>query len=130
VTGIADLNRRFYPDYVDEHVRLDRLVRGYLRPGIAVLDAGAGRGIRHGYDYAEVVGRLVGVDLNPAVMENPNVTEAVIADLASLPLPSEEFDLVFSKFAFEHLNRPLAVMRELRRVMKVGSHLLIQTPNR
>jgi SAM-dependent methyltransferase len=37
---------------------------------------------------------------------------------------------VFSKFVFEHLDRPLAAMRELRRVTRPGGHLVIHTPNR
>ena len=39
---VEDLERRFYPDYVDEHSRFDALIRRYLRPEMAVLDAGAG----------------------------------------------------------------------------------------
>jgi SAM-dependent methyltransferase len=38
--------------------------------------------------------------------------------------------VVFSRFVFEHLERPAAVMRELRRVLKPGGHLLVHTPSR
>ena len=41
--SIEELDRRFYPGYVDEHTRFDALIRRYLEPGAAVLDAGAGR---------------------------------------------------------------------------------------
>ena len=128
--SIEDLDRRFYPGYVDEHARFDALIRTHLRPGISVLDAGAGRGVAFPYDYKDAVARVAGVDTDTAVKQNTNLTDAEIADLASLPYADGEFDLVFSKYGFEHLERPLAVMRELRRVLSPGGHLLIHTPNR
>ena len=97
---------------------------------MTVLDAGAGRGVRYPYDYAETARRLVGVDLNPAIARNANVTDAVVGDLAVLPFRDRMFDLAFSKYVFEHLDRPLSVMRELRRVLAQGAHLLVHTPNR
>jgi SAM-dependent methyltransferase len=130
MTTIEDLDRRFYPGYVDEHARFDALIRRYLEPGAAVLDAGAGRGIMYPYDYRSHVNRVAGVDTDPAVTENANLTDAAVADLTSLPYADGEFDVVFSKYVFEHLERPLAAMRELRRVLKPGGHLLIHTPNR
>ena len=130
MTTIEELDQRFYPGYVDEHRRFDALIRSYLRPEIAALDAGAGRGLMYPYDYREIVGRMAGADEDPAVMNNTNLSEAAVADLAHLPYEDGEFDLVFSKYVFEHLERPLAVMRELRRVMKADGHLLIHTPNR
>jgi SAM-dependent methyltransferase len=130
MTSIEELDRRFYPAYVDEHERFDRLIRRYLTPEAAVLDAGAGRGVMYPYDYRDLVARMAGADTDPTVMENANLTDAVVADLASLPFGDAEFDLVFSKYVFEHLDRPVAVMRELRRVLKPGGHLLIHTPNR
>ena len=130
MTSVEELDRRFYPDLVDEHMRFDGMIRGYLRPDTAALDAGAGRGLAFPYDHGRHVARMAGVDVDPAVLDNPNLSEAAIADLADLPYSDGEFDLVFSKFVFEHLHRPLAVMRELRRVMKPGAHLLIHTPNR
>lgn len=130
MTSIADLDRRYYPDLLDEHVRFEQMIRRHLRPDAAVLDAGAGSGLRFPYDFKPDVARMAGVDLDPAVLENPNLTEAAIADLAALPYRDSVFDVVFSKFVFEHLDRPVRVLRELRRVMKPGAHLLIHTPNR
>jgi SAM-dependent methyltransferase len=127
---IEQLDRRFYPGYVDEHVRFDALIRRYLRPDAAVLDAGAGRGVMYPFDYKQIAARMAGADTDPAVLENHNLTDAVVADLAHLPYADGEFDLVFSKYVFEHLERPETVMLELRRVLKPGGHLLIHTPNR
>jgi SAM-dependent methyltransferase len=128
--SIAELDRRYYPDLVDEHMRFDRMIHLYLQPDAAVLDAGAGRGLRFPHDYKRHVARMAGVDRDPAVLENANLTDAAIADLVDLPYPDAEFDVVFSKFVFEHLDRPVTVMRELHRVLKPAGHLLIHTPNR
>jgi SAM-dependent methyltransferase len=130
MTTIGELDRRYYPELVDEHARFDGMIRRYLRPEAAALDAGAGRGAEYPYDYARHIARMAGVDREAAVLENPNLTEAAVGDLADLPYGDGEFDLVFSKFVFEHLERPLHVLRELRRVMKPSAHLLIHTPNR
>jgi SAM-dependent methyltransferase len=130
VTRIEDLDRRYYPGYVDEHARFDASIRRYLKPGMSVLDAGAGRGVQFPYDYARTASRVAGADSDPAVSENTNLTDSAVADLSALPYADGEFDLVFSKYVFEHLDRPLTVMGELRRVMKPGAHLLIHTPNR
>lgn len=130
MTTIAELDRHYYPDLVDEHMRFDGMIRRHLRPDAVVLDAGAGRGLRFPHTYKDGVARVAGVDRDPAVMENPNLTDATIADLADLPYEDAEFDVVFSKFVFEHLDRPVTVMRELNRVLKPAGHLLIHTPNR
>ena len=128
--SVEELDRRFYPEPVDEHERFDRMVRRYLQPDAVVLDAGAGRGVMFPYDHRLHVARMVGVDVDPAVLENPNVHEATIADLSHLPYANDEYDVVFSKFVFEHLERPASVLRELHRVLRPGGHLLIHTPNR
>jgi SAM-dependent methyltransferase len=130
VRRIERLDARFYPSFVDDHRIFDEAVRAHLRADAVVLDAGAGRGVRYPYDYGRLVARLVGVDVSPNVDLNRLVHHRVRGDLARLPFRDATFDLVFSKFVFEHLERPLAVMRELRRVMKLGGHLVIHTPNR
>jgi SAM-dependent methyltransferase len=130
VTTVEELQARYYSHHVDDHAVFDAVVRRHLRPDAVILDAGAGRGVRNRYEYADVGAWVVGADLDPSVKENPNLDEAVVADLSHLPFEPGTFDLVFSKYVLEHLERPLATFRELRRVLKGGGHLVFHTPNR
>ncbi|MDP9297569.1 MAG: class I SAM-dependent methyltransferase [Actinomycetota bacterium] len=130
MSSVRELEARYYRNSIDDHAVFDATVRRYLSPGARVLDAGAGRGIHNPYDYARLVDRLVGVDLDPEVRANANVHSAVVADLADLPFADHSFDLVFSKYVFEHLRRPAVTLRELRRVLRPGGHLVFHTPNR
>lgn len=127
---IRRLERRYYPSYVDEHAQFDDMIMRYFDPGDAVLDAGAGRGLRYDFTCRREASRFAGADLNPAVLDNPLLTDASVADLAALPYDDGSFDLVISKYVFEHLDRPEAAMRELHRVSRRGAHLLVHTPNR
>ncbi len=106
------------------------MVSRYCPPGADVLDAGAGRGLRYDFSCRDEARRFAGADLDPAIVDNPLLTDATVADLATLPYPDAAFDLVISKYVFEHLGRPGLVMRELRRVLRPGGHLLVHTPNR
>jgi len=130
VTTVEELRARYYTDHVDDHAVFDAVVRRYLRPDAVILDAGAGRGVRNRYDFTDVVARVVGADVDPSVKENPNLDEAVVADLSELPFGPGTFDLVFANYVLEHLERPLATFRELRLVLKRGGHLIFHTPNR
>jgi hypothetical protein len=51
MTTIAELDRRYDQDLVDEHVRFDGMIRRHLQPDAVVLDAGAGRGLRFPHAY-------------------------------------------------------------------------------
>ena len=115
--------------HVDDHLAFARAVERYVTPGAVVLDAGAGRGLRYSYDYSSLGARVFGVDVDPGVAGNPNLDHAAVADLAALPFADARFDLVFSKYVLEHLERPRKTFRELRRVMKPGGHLVFHTPN-
>jgi 2-polyprenyl-3-methyl-5-hydroxy-6-metoxy-1,4-benzoquinol methylase len=107
---------------------------GYeLRPGSTVLDAGCGAGalakllLAHGQ-------QVTGVDAFEYPLEQARrlVPEARFcrADLNHpLPFPDRTFDLVVAHEVIEHLRQPGLFVREARRVLRPGGHLLIKTPN-
>ena len=105
----------------------------------AVLDFGAGRARwYHRHDsYSRRLrsletraSRVAGVDVDPAVRENPALTDAhVIAPGEPLPFAEETFDLIVADYVFEHLADPGAVIAEFRRVLRPGGWVCARTPN-
>ena len=96
-----------------------------------VLEAGCGRNCwitgklrEEGFDM-----RVVGVDIDPACLENEDVDVAQVASLDRIPLDSESVDLVMSGWVFEHLSDPVVVLKEIHRVLKPGGILIFWTPN-
>jgi SAM-dependent methyltransferase len=128
--SIGELDAKYYPDYVKPDARLDSAIRRYLRPEHVVLDAGAGLGEAFPYDYKTWTQRVVGVDLEEGILENPNLDEAHVAGLSELPFSDASFDLVLSRSVFEHFEDPVPVLKEIRRVLRPGGHLVFRTPNR
>ena len=76
------------------------------------------------------VGRLVGVDLDPIVLTNEDLDEAHVGDGATLPFSDAEFDLVYSDWTVEHIERPIPFLREVIRVLKPGGEFFFRTTNR
>lgn len=93
---------------------LDARFRQYLRG--RVLNAGAGT--------TPVEAGSVQVRIDIQLHNRPDLC----ADLHRLPFPNETFDAVFSIAVLEHCRRPWVAMRELRRVLRPGGHLLLSLP--
>ena len=102
----------------------------HLRPGMRVLDCGCGPGtISVGLAQAASPGQVIGVDLEESQLElaRANAANLGIAnasfeccDVYELPYEENKFDAVFSHAMLEHLRDPLAVLTEMRRVLKPG----------
>jgi SAM-dependent methyltransferase len=99
-----------------------------------VLDLGAGAGIvketRFGGECCKTVTRVVGVDPDPRVLENPYLDEAAVGVGEKIPFADATFDVVFSNNVLEHLDAPQAVFQEVFRVLKPGGTFIAKTPNR
>lgn len=126
------LDRRFYPahaDNWDDWIFRERII-DVLRPEHRVLDLGAGAGIVSQMNFRGRAAKIYGADIDPRVTRNPCLDEGVIAEATRLPFPDDYFDVAFADNVLEHLDRPEAVLSEIRRVLRSGGVFLAKTPNR
>lgn len=139
---------RLYPEIgAGGFTRRDGFVEFYTRvnslldPDSRVLDFGAGRGSwadgglpRTAHQlraFHERVSEVVGIDLDPAVLENPTLAHAqIVTPGAPLPFPDQSFDLVLADYVLEHISQSDAagVAAEMTRVLKPGGWLAARTP--
>lgn len=72
-----------------------------------------------------------GCDPDPAVLGNPTLDAASVVRIGEpLPYEDERFDLIVSRYVFEHIADPQWAARELLRVLKPGGWICAMTPNR
>ena len=147
VTAAHTLAARFYPEmavggfsHVDGSIAFYTQIASLLRPDSRVLDYGAGRGEQIADDpspYRRALltlrGRCAhveGCDVAAAVLTNPYLDHAEIIDPeAPLPYADASFDIIVSRYVFEHVGNPAVVARELLRVVKPGGWICAVTPN-
>ncbi|MGH3140092.1 MAG: class I SAM-dependent methyltransferase [Gaiellales bacterium] len=107
------------------------LLRRALGPNASVLEAGCGRTTRL-TRFRDRIDRLAGVDLDESGGRmNESLDEFAVADLCgTLPFANATFDLVYSNFVVEHLERPPAAFAEWHRVLRPGGSVVVVTSNR
>jgi len=109
-----------------------QLYREHFSPDEAILDL-MSSWVSH--LPAEVTyGLVVGLGMNEVELkENPRLDEYVVQDLntdPTLPFADGEFDGVGCCVSIDYLTRPVEVLREVGRVLKVGSPAIISFSNR
>jgi SAM-dependent methyltransferase len=114
--------------------QIEALVRG--RADAVALDLGCGGG-HVSYRTAPHVGRVVAVDVTPAMLEQVAANAAArgignivtrLAPAEALPFPDASFDLVLCRFTAHHWHNLAKGLAEARRVLKPGGHgLFIDT---
>ena len=129
MTALAErLRARHYADRTHPYRTFEARIDSLLDSDDALLDAGCGRTVPTLRKYVGRARRLVGVDL-VEFRDVPSGIETYQVDLASLPLETSSIDLIVSRSVFEHLVDPLAVYREMARVLRPGGVVVFLTAN-
>ncbi|HET8548698.1 MAG TPA: class I SAM-dependent methyltransferase [Bryobacteraceae bacterium] len=118
--------------------RYFELLSQQITDGARWLDLGCGRQFVPDWcasreRQAEIARRasiLAGVDLDAALAEHPLLQLRAFAVGAHLPFRDESFEIVTANMVFEHVEDPLAILIEIRRVLVPGGQLIFHTPNR
>jgi phosphatidylethanolamine/phosphatidyl-N-methylethanolamine N-methyltransferase len=103
-----------------------------LKPGETILEVGIGTGLN--LPLYPVSCRLTGIDLSQEMLDKaveraqklamPNVVLKVM-DATSLDFAENEFDKAVATYTISAVPDPVAVLREMRRVVKPGGTLVI-----
>ena len=108
------------------------LYRKVLRPGSTILDL-MSSWVSHLPDdvgYATVIGHGLNAE---ELAANPRLDQSFVQDLNAdpvLPLADASVDAVTCCVSVQYLQQPVAVMRELRRVLRPGGCVVITFSNR
>lgn len=117
------------------YTRIDALID----PSMTILNLGAGRGAAFSTDpspyrrkvqaFKGRVKRVIGLDLDPVVLQNPDLDEAHIIEAnGAYPLADQSIDLVICDNVLEHVENPTRFAAEIERVLRPGGWFCARTP--
>lgn len=110
--------------------RRQALLRAGLKPGMNVVDVGAGTGLvaAQAADIVGSTGAVTGVDPSPGMLRNAQVPASVKlieGSAESIPFPDNSFDFLSMGYALRHIGDLSRAFVEFRRVLKPGGRLCI-----
>jgi len=119
-------------NWVDGTTYFINLIKKYCQPNFLILDLGCGTGVgkKDTYSLRKFVSTVIGIDIDKGINKNTLVDEKVIGDTFLLPFKNSTFDLIYSDYVLEHVNRPQSFVVEVRRVLKSSGYFIVRTPNK
>src|SRR5258708_29157835 len=129
---VSKLDKKFYPlvgDRWDDAIFRDRLLQ-HLKPDMIVLDLGAGAGIIPEMNFRGKVKKMYGLDPDERVMSNQFLDAAACSTGEEMSFEDEMFDVIICQNVMEHIENPLVMLTQVKRVLKKGGLFFVKTPNR
>ncbi|MBI4954882.1 MAG: class I SAM-dependent methyltransferase [Myxococcales bacterium] len=125
------LFRKAYPDTRhDGTLAFYGWIREFVGPDKVLLNLGAGpRTGKKIRSFRGEVARVIGVDVDAAVLDNDELDEAHLIRDGRIPLDDASVDLVVCDYVLEHIERPGQFLGEARRVLRPSAPFFFRTPN-
>lgn len=112
------------------HRKIVELVAGHVDRASRILDLGAFSGALVARLRASGYTHISAADLaNHLTEEVSDFTACDFNEEFSASIPARGFDCVIACEVIEHLDDPRAFLRECRKLLKEGGHLVVSTPN-
>lgn len=106
-------------------------IREFTNPNAVILNIGAGPPTEHAERiFKGSVKMIAGADIDRCVLSNPELDEAVLIENERIPYGDAVFDVVYSDYVLEHVERPLEFFAEAFRVLKPTGSFFFRTPNK
>ncbi len=115
---------------------IDEFCGRAARQNILDLACGSGNHLRMYARHAGAHGRVVGIDIETALVEDARKAHADLPEVDvrigsmndPLPFPDGAFDLCISSFAIYYAANPRATLEEIRRVLSPGGQMVLIGP--
>jgi ubiquinone/menaquinone biosynthesis C-methylase UbiE len=126
------LRKIYYPDDTkDGTLIFYDWLRKDLKPEYTILNVGAGPSVdRKVRSLRGEVAQVVGIDNDETVLSNSDLDEAFVIHGNRFPFTDKFFDLAWADFVLEHVEQPVLILKEIRRVLKPGASFYFRTPNK
>jgi SAM-dependent methyltransferase len=118
-----------------EQLQADAIRRHARKLGchLSILEAGCGQ--CWVIDLSGVEYTLTGVDLDPVALEirktqSRDLDVAIVGDVCSADFPEAEFDVVYSAFVLEHVQRADLALQNFCKWLRPGGLLILRLPER
>lgn len=105
-----------------------RKIRPHLSKDVVLCDIGCGPHAQLLRDLSGYIKEGVGIDKKITEGKSGNITLKNILLEDKLPLPDKSVDAVTLLAVLEHLERPVEILKEAHRILRLGGTLLITVP--
>jgi SAM-dependent methyltransferase len=129
--SIDSLYEKYYlsqPGYRGGTLPFFDLCHDTIPAGSRLLEIGSGPSNEATFEFAKI-GPVTGVDVSDEIFGNTSLVHAVVFDGVHLPFPDRSFDAVVSNWVMEHVEKPLPLLKEVRRVLRPGGMYCFRTIN-
>ena len=135
--AVASRWDRMREDFFDETVADSILKASDVKPGNTVVDVGCGTGFltREAVMQMQGIGRVVGVDLSPSMLEKAEdnlgkpalhgSVEFRVGDAENIPVQDDFADAVVGNMILHHCARPKQAVLEMARILKEGGRVAV-----